>query len=66
MLVAKYRTKEELVRSLGQPLHFESANLLVNDYHPFGTVAVRGPGDGDNPPWCAEVTLIGGRIVEVE
>lgn len=66
MVVGLYRTKEELERSIGQPLRFEPGNLLVNDYRPFGTIAVRGLRLGERPGWCAEVTLVGGRIVRVE
>ncbi len=66
MLVGLYRTKVDLERAIGEPLHYEPDNVLMNEYCPFGTVAVRGPHDGDRQPWCAEVTLIAGRIVRVE
>ena len=66
MLIGLYRSKEELEHCIGHPLHFESGNLLVDDYRPFGTVAVRGPTDPGHPSWWAEVTLIGGRIVRVD
>lgn len=66
MLVGLYRTKAELEKAIGQPLHYETRNVLVNEYRPFGTLAVQGLCEGDGSPWCAEVTLIGGRIVRVE
>ena len=66
MLIGLYRTKAELEHAVGQPLHYESGNVLVNDYLALGTVAVEGRGDGDEPSWRAEVTLVGGRITRVE
>lgn len=66
MLVGLYRTKAELQRAIGEPLHCEPDNLLMNEYRPFGTVAVRGAHLGPERTWFAEVTLIDGRIVRVE
>ena len=66
MLIGLYRTKAELEHAIGQPLHYESGSVLVNDYRAFGTVAVEGRDEGDERAWRAEVTLVGGRIVRVE
>ncbi len=66
MLVGLYRTKAELQRAIGEPLHCEPDNLLMSEYRPFGTMAVRGANLSPEPTWYAEVTLIDGRIVRVE
>ena len=51
MLVGLYRTKAELERAIGEPLHCEPDNLLMNEYRPFGTVAVRGAHLGPEQTW---------------
>jgi hypothetical protein len=66
MLVGLYKTKADLEHAIGQPLHYETGNVLVADYTSFGTLAVEGRGDGEHPPWRAEVTIIAGRITRVE
>ena len=54
MLIGLYRTKAELEHALGQPLHYESENVLVNDYRAFGTVAVEGRDEGDERAWSPD------------
>lgn len=66
MLVGLYRTKAELQHAIGEPLHYAPDNVFVNEYRPFGTMAVRGAHRGPDRPWYAEVTLIDGRIVRVD
>jgi len=66
MLIGLYRTKAELARSIGQPLHYDDRDLLrAADTH-FGTLVVHGPPEGNAPSWTAEVTMVAGRIVRVE
>jgi len=67
MLIGLYRTKAELERSIGQPLHYDDRDLLQTAYTHFGTLAVQGPSElGKGTRWTAEVTMVGGRIVRVE
>ncbi len=66
MLVGHYRTKDELQHAIGEPLHYHPDNVLVNEYRPFGIVAVRGARRTAEPTWYAEVTLVDGRIVRVD
>jgi hypothetical protein len=66
MLIGLYRTKAELARSIGQPLHYDDRDLLrAADTH-FGTLVVHGPPEGNGTSWTAEVTMVAGRIVRVE
>ena len=67
MLIGLYRSKAELERSIGEPLHVEDESVLVPSTTPCGTVAVRGRDlERDGAPWTAEVTVLSGRIVQVE
>src|SRR5262245_47411773 len=66
MLIGLYRTKAELERSIGQPLHYDDRELLrAADTH-LGTLVVHGPPGGSGTRWTAEVTMVAGRIVRVE
>ena len=66
MLIGLYGTKAELERSIGQPLHYEDHDLLQTPYTRFGTVALKGPSEGNGTRWTAEVTVVAGYIVRVE
>jgi hypothetical protein len=66
MLIGLYRTKAELERSIGQPLHYDDRDLLQTTYKRFGTLALQGPPAGNRTRWTAEVTMVAGRIVSVE
>ena len=66
MLIGLYGTKAELERSMGQPLHDEDHDLLQTAYTRFGTVALKGPSEGNGNRWTAEVTMVAGCIVRVE
>jgi hypothetical protein len=66
MLIGLYRTKAELERSIGQPLHYDDRDLLQTTYTRFGTLALQGPSEGIGTRWTAEVTMVAGRIVRVE
>jgi len=65
MLVAPYKTKKELKRSVGKPLRYEETSLFGEEYRDDGKFAVVGPGAYDRK-WYATVTMKGGLIHRVE
>jgi hypothetical protein len=64
MLVARYKTKSELKKSVGKPLRFEETSMFGPEYKDNGSFAVVGPA-ALLRKWYASVTMENGLIKKV-
>lgn len=64
MLVARYKTKAELKRSVGKPLRYEETSLFGLEYKENGSFAVVGPGAYERK-WYATVVMENDLIKKV-
>jgi len=64
MLVARYKTKQELKSSIGKTLRYEEIGLFGGEFSHTGTFSVVSP-KTHSPKWYAEVLMEGGYIKKV-